>query len=401
MASSYTPLGVQLMVTGEKAGLWGGYTNTNLEILEQIAGGYTTQAVADGTTTALAVDDGNTGATIATSTIKMTGALTGASGLSVPDDITGMKYLVLNATTGSQDVTFKTAGGTGVTWSSTDARLLWHDGTNIVDSGFGSVTASSTTTFTNKTLTAPKFASGGFIADAGGDENLVFTEVGTPVNELRITNAATGNGPILAAISTSTTDSNIDLNINPLGTGILKSGTAAVKVAGLETIFVPAQGMFGTTTNGADAQVIETTATRPEMKVLDFDPSTIEYAQFSVAMPKSWNADTITFQAFWSPSTTNTGAAMIGLQGISVANDATSDIAFPTAIDVTDSGTAALEDVLVSPVSAAVTVTSAAADTYTYFQVARNATNVGDTFTGDVRLLGIKIFYTTDAANDA
>ena len=51
--------------------------------------------------------------------------------------------------------------------------------------------------------------------------------------------------------------------------------------------------------------------------------------------------------------------------------------------------------------SANVTVTSAAADTYTYFQVARNATNVGDTFTGDVRLLGIKIFYTTDAANDA
>ena len=100
MASAYTPLGVQLMVTGEKAGLWGGYTNTNLEILQQIAGGYTTQAVADGTTTALAVADGATGATIATSTIKMTGALTGASGLSVPDDITGMKYLVINATTG-------------------------------------------------------------------------------------------------------------------------------------------------------------------------------------------------------------------------------------------------------------------------------------------------------------
>ena len=136
MASSYTPLGVQLMVTGEKAGLWGGYTNTNLEILEQIAGGYTTQAVADGTTTALVVDDGSTGATIATSTIKMTGALTGASGLSVPDDITGMKYLVINATTGGQTVTFKTAGGTGVSWSTTTAKLLYHDGTNIVDTGF-------------------------------------------------------------------------------------------------------------------------------------------------------------------------------------------------------------------------------------------------------------------------
>jgi len=137
------------------------------------------------------------------------------------------------------------------------------------------------------------------------------------------------------------------------------------------------------------------------MKVLDFDASTIEYAQFSIAMPKSWNLSTLTFQAFWAPSNTDTGNALIGLQAISVANDATSDVAFPTAVDVTDAGGGALEDVLVSPVSGAVTVTSAADDTYTYFQVARNATSGSDDFTGDVRLLGIKIFYTTDAANDA
>ena len=181
---------------------------------------------------------------------------------------------------------------------------------------------------------------------------------------------------------------------------MLKSGTAAIKIAGTETIFVPAQAMFGTETNGADAQVIETAALRPVMKVLDFDPSTIEYAQFSIAMPKSWNEDVITFQAFWSPSSTDTGDAMIGLQGVSVANDATSDVAFPAAVNVTDTAGGAVEDVMVSPVSASVTVTSAAADTYTYFQVARAATTGGDDFTGDVRLLGIKIFYTTDAAND-
>ena len=118
-------------------------------------------------------------------------------------------------------------------------------------------------------------------------------------------------------------------------------------------------------------------------------------------MPKSWDLGTLTFQAFWSPSTTDTGDAMIGLQAISVANDATSDIAFPTAVDVTDTAGGAVEDVMVSPVSGDVTVTSAAVDTYTYFQVARNATSGSDDFTGDVRLLGIKIFYTTNAANDA
>ena len=41
----------------------------------------------------------------------------------------------------------------------------------------------------------------------------------TPVNELKITNAATGSGPILSSVSTSATDSNIDINITPLGTG--------------------------------------------------------------------------------------------------------------------------------------------------------------------------------------
>ena len=41
MASNYTALGVQLMTTGEKAGLWGGLTNTNWDIMEQISGGFT------------------------------------------------------------------------------------------------------------------------------------------------------------------------------------------------------------------------------------------------------------------------------------------------------------------------------------------------------------------------
>ena len=93
---------------------------------------------------------------------------------------------------------------------------------------------------------------------------------------------------------------------------------------------------------------------------------------------------------------------MIGLQGVGVANDDTSDIAFGTAVDVTDTGGGAVEDVLVTPVSGAITIAGTPADDdYTYFQVYRAATTGGDDFTGDVRLLGIKLFYTTDAANDA
>ena len=60
MASTYTPLGIEKQATGENAGTWGTKTNTNLEIVEQISGGYTTQAVTDGSDTTLSVSDGST-----------------------------------------------------------------------------------------------------------------------------------------------------------------------------------------------------------------------------------------------------------------------------------------------------------------------------------------------------
>ena len=410
MSSNYTGLGIQLMTTGEKAGTWGTLTNTNWNIIEQISGGYTTQAVTDGADTDLTVNDGTAGATLAHRVIELTGSLSGARNVTIPLDVQTF-YILKNSTTGSQDVVFKYVTGSGgsVTFSGGDTgtKIVYataNDVTNpdIIDATSAFVTASSTTTLTNKTLTAPKFASGGFIADAGGDENLVFTEVSTPVNELRITNAATGSGPILAAISTSATDSNIDLNVNPLGTGVLKSGAAAVKIAGTETIFVPAAAMFGTTTNGAEGAAVETTATRPELKVLDFDAGTAEYAQFSIAMPKSWNLGTVTYQVFWSPSNTDTGDAIFGLQGLSCTEGDTADAVFGTAIEVTDAGIGTVEDVQMSPVSSAMTIAgSPADDDYTFFQLYRDAADVSDDFTGDARVLGIKLFYTTDAANDA
>jgi len=234
MPSSFTPLGVEKMVTGEKSGQWGTLTNANWNLIEQISGGYTVQTLNAGgsgaNTTTLTEDDGATGATVATRVIIF-GAVS-------PETIAGNKivtfpvgvenfYLIKNSTSGTYTVQLKAASGSGatVTWATGDKgwKLLYFDGvatnTGVVDIGMGDVTATSTTTLSNKTLTAPKIVDGGFIADGGGDENLVFGEVGTPVNEFKITNAATGSGPILSAISTSATDSNIDINVTPLGTG--------------------------------------------------------------------------------------------------------------------------------------------------------------------------------------
>ena len=77
-------------------------------------------------------------------------------------------------------------------------------------------------------------------------------------------------------------------------------------------------------------------------------------------------------------------------------------MAFGTAQEVTDAGIGTVEDVQVTGESSAITIAGSPADNdYTFFQVYRDAADGSDTFTGDARLLGIKLFFTTDAANDA
>ena len=141
MPSSYTPLGVELMVTGEQAGLWGDKTNTNLNILSQIVGGYNAGALQISGATALAVSDGATGATVANRIIELTGTITGNITVSIPLDVENF-YIIKNSTSGAFTVEFQyTSGsGTSVTFSATDKGTKFvyakaDDGTNpnIVD----------------------------------------------------------------------------------------------------------------------------------------------------------------------------------------------------------------------------------------------------------------------------
>jgi len=405
MASTYTPLGIELQATGENAGTWGTKTNTNLSIFEQIVGGYTTQDIAGGAqTTALSVSDGATGAVLSHRMIEFTGSITGNQIVTIPLDVQTFYYL-RNSTSGSYTVQFKYVSGSGDSFTFASGNkgdavvfATANDGTNpdIDTLPAGDVTLTGTQTLTNKTLTSPKI--GTSILDTNGNELALLTATGSAVNEITLANAATGNGPIIS----STGETNVDLNLNPKGTGVLKSATAAIKIAGKETIWVPAPAMYAATTNGADAEQVETTATRPDMKVFDFDASTKQYTQFTIAMPKSWNEGTLTYQVYWSPSTTNTGDAIFGLQGVACADNDTIDVAYGTAIEITDTGIGTVEDQQISAESSAVTIAgSPAAGEITYFQLFRDANAGGDTFSADARVLGVKIFFTTDAANDA
>ena len=148
--------------------------------------------------------------------IKFTGAITGNQVVTVPDGIE-KTYIIANGTTGAFTVQFKTATGTGVTFSATDksTKQFFVDGTNVVDTGYGDVTLTGTQTLTNKTLTTPVIAQ---INDANGNEELKFTATASAVNEITITNAATATRPDIAVTGG---DTNIGLSITTKGTGLV------------------------------------------------------------------------------------------------------------------------------------------------------------------------------------
>ncbi len=173
MTSTYTPLGVELMVTGENAGTWGTKTNTNLNIIEQISGGYATQAIAGSGTTAFTKTDGGTGSLVATRVIEFTGALTGSRIVTFPV-LTENFYLIKNATTNAQTLQLKAASGSGatVTWATDDKgwKLVYFDGvstnTGVYDVGFGAATSPGGST------TQVQFNNSGAF---GGDADLIWT----------------------------------------------------------------------------------------------------------------------------------------------------------------------------------------------------------------------------------
>ena len=406
MASTFTDLGLELMATGENAGTWGTKTNANLSLVEQLTGGYLSLAVAGSGTTALSIADGALTGTAQHRVIELTGALTGSRILTLPL-LTENFYFIKNSTTNAETLQLKAVSGSGatVTWTGAEKtwKIIYVDGvatnTGVYEIPLGDaneVTLTGTQTLTNKTLTAPKI--GTSILDTSGNELLLLTATGSAVNELTLANASTGNGPILSA----TGETNVDINLNPKGTGVLKSATAAVKIAGKDSMWVPVTAMYGATTNPPDAAQVETTALRPDMKVLDFDASTNQFAQFSVAFPKSWNEGTVTYQVYWAPASTNTGNCLFQLQGVAVGDGDTIDIAYGTAVTITDAGIGTVEDQQVTAESSAITIAgSPAVDQQTYFQFLRLAADGSDTFSADARVLGVKIFFTTDAANDA
>ena len=173
-------------------------------------------------------------------------------------------------------------------------------------------------------------------------------------------------------------------------------------VLGKQTVWIPATAMISRTTNGASSGSVETTTNKNMIKTLDFDTTTQEFAQFEIAMPKSWNESTVTFQPIWShPSTTTNFGVVWALEAVARSDDDAMDVAFGTAQTSTDTG-GTTNDIYIGPESSAITIagTPSTGDVV-QFQIKRNVSDVSDTMAVDARLHGVKLYYTLDTGNDA
>jgi len=239
MASTYTPLGIELQATGENAGTWGTKTNNNLSLIAELTGGFAQVSIAgSANTTALTVVDGATTGTAQRRMIEFTGTISGNQVVTIPLDVETF-YILRNSTSGSHTVQFKYASGSGstFTFSATDKgdKIVFaaaNDGTNpdiktlAIGTGITDVVDDTTPQLGGNLDTNSHnilIDDAHFIGDENGLEQIIFQTTASAVNELEVTNAATGNPPILGASG----ETNVDLHLKPKGSGEVRIGTGA------------------------------------------------------------------------------------------------------------------------------------------------------------------------------
>ena len=192
-----------------------------------------------------------------------------------------------------------------------------------------------------------------------------------------------------------------ELQFYETGTGWAPAASGSTQ--GKQAIYVSAAGMRPSVVGGcASLAAIASTSNQPDIVSLNFDPTTQEYAQFSVVLPEKWNGGTLTFKPFWShPSTSVNFGVVWDLQAVAMADGDPIAAAFGTAQTSTDTG-GTTDDIYAGPESSAITVGgSPAGGRAVFFRVSRVTVDAGDTLAVDARLHGITVYVTTDADNDA
>ena len=230
MASSYSSdLSLELVATGEKAGLWGSITNTNLQLLQQAVSGYVEVTLSSGNVN-LDLSDGSETANGKNLYIKVTGTLSGNASLTMPATTSGGNanrvFFVEDGTTrgGAADsytVTLLPTGqsaSTQVPLPEGATALVYSRGSvpatslGMLQKGFTTVTAASKTTYTA----------------VPGDQ----IGVDTVANQVTINLPAgtIGDEIVIMDISASNGFGTNKCIVDPNGTEVIQGGGAGVSV---------------------------------------------------------------------------------------------------------------------------------------------------------------------------
>jgi hypothetical protein len=149
MASYSTNLRLTLLDTGEGAGTWGITTNANMgTLLEQAISGYDVQTLTSGTTLTLTIPDDGASAVARNMYLEFDGT---GSTVIVPSN---KKLYFVSNNCSSGTITFKVAGGTGVSIPKGDKQILVSDGTDVVQATTYIVNNAASATITNFTATS-------------------------------------------------------------------------------------------------------------------------------------------------------------------------------------------------------------------------------------------------------
>ncbi len=233
MASTQsTPLRMELMAVGENSNAWGDITNENLQMLE------------GATTSYLEISDTSTPQTLTVTDYTLGSyhnlvyKFTGSAGAAITYNVPAYErpYIIHNSC--GQTITVKVSGQTGVDVATGTKAYVYCDGTDIRELVNNPASITATQTLTNKTLTAPRFSDGGFIADANGNELIVMDTVTSAVNELTVSNAAS---PAVTATMTIAAPAVVTVAATPpSGTPVVftSTGTLPTGVVSGTTYFV-------------------------------------------------------------------------------------------------------------------------------------------------------------------
>jgi hypothetical protein len=324
MPSTFSNLKIELITTGEQSGTWGATTNNNLGSnsagsrgLEQAVVGMATLVTGDFTANSytLAYTNSNDAQHFRALVLNITATLSAAGEVIVP--AIEKPYLVFNNSVGGFDVTVLVSGETGITVPNGQKAYVYNDGTDVGDA----FTWLSTLELGGDL----RLTSGAAIDDANGNELIKFpSTVASAVNELTVSNAATGASP---SISATGGDTNIDITLTPKGTGAVKTdnlslngNTLAVTDTNGDLTLAP-DGTGGLIVSGTNSVTVPngTTAQRdgtPASGMLRF------------------NSDSDEFEGY-------NGTAWASVGGSAISNDtSTASDLFPIYVDAT-TGTAA------------------------------------------------------------